>query len=185
MQTLEDIVRLIGAYPALTDTLDAVAALQLPDCWVVAGFVRNPVWDRLHGYPEPTPLADVDVVYFDAAQPDEAIEKHLEAALHARRPGVPWSVKNQARMAERNGDPPYRSTSDALTYWCETATAIGVRRAAGGEIEVVAPFGVGDLLGLAVRPTPYAARHKLAAYRQRMVEKNWPRLWPRLTVHHA
>jgi hypothetical protein len=98
---------------------------------------------------------------------------------------VPWSVKNQARMSERNGDPPYRSTSDALTYWCETATAIGVRRAAGGEIEVVAPFGVDDLLGLAVRPTPYALRHKLAAYRQRMVEKNRPRLWPRLTVHHA
>ena len=163
--------------------LDAVAGLQLPDCWVVAGFVRNPVWDRLHGYAEPTPLADIDVVYFDAAQPDEAIEKHLEAALHTRLAGLPWSVKNQARMAERNGDPPYRSTADALTYWCETATAIGVRRGAGGGIEVVAPFGIADLLGLVVRPTPYAARHKLAAYRQRLVEKDWLGLWPRLRVH--
>jgi hypothetical protein len=150
---------------------------------VVAGFVRNLVWDRLHGYVAPTPLADVDVVFFDAAQPDEAIEKHLEAALHARLPGLPWSVKNQARMAERNGDPPYSSTAHALTRWCETATAIGVRRAEDGGIEALAPFGVADLLGLVVRPTPYAARHKLAAYRQRLVEKNWRGRWPRLIVH--
>ena len=41
--------------------LQAVQTLQLPDCFVAAGFVRNMVWDALHDYP-PTPLNDVDVI---------------------------------------------------------------------------------------------------------------------------
>ena len=44
--------------------LQAVRALQLPDCFIAAGFVRNMVWDALHDYPL-TPLNDVDVIYYD------------------------------------------------------------------------------------------------------------------------
>lgn len=29
--------------------LDIVRSLALPDCWIGAGFVRNAVWDHLHG----------------------------------------------------------------------------------------------------------------------------------------
>ena len=32
------------------DVLLAVRDLGLKDCWVAAGFVRNAVWDLLHGY---------------------------------------------------------------------------------------------------------------------------------------
>jgi len=179
-----DLTDLILADPAMMAALQAVRSLDLKDGWITAGFVRNRVWDHLHGFSKPTPLNDIDVIYFDPDRIDPAIEKHLDAALAERLPGLPWQVKNQARMAERNGDPPYRSIDDALCHWCETPTAIGARLTAQHEIEITAPLGLDDLFGLVVRPTPFARSHphKLAQYRERMARKNWPRLWPRIRV---
>jgi hypothetical protein len=37
--------------------------VDLPDWFVGAGAIRNTVWDYLHGYTVPTPLADVDVAF--------------------------------------------------------------------------------------------------------------------------
>ena len=160
--------------------LRAVARLGLPDCWIGAGFVRNLVWDRLHGIARPTPLNDIDVLYFDPSDRSRATERALEARLRRAMPGEPWSVRNQARMHRRNKDAPYRSTCHALTFWAETPTAVAVRLH-GGRLKLIAPFGTCDLLALTVRPTP-RFRHKMAIYRSRIAAKNWPALWPQLTV---
>lgn len=160
--------------------LRAVARLGLPDCWIGAGFVRNLVWDRLHGIARPTPLNDIDVLYFDPSDRSRATERALEARLRRAMPGEPWSVRNQARMHRRNKDAPYRSTCHALTFWAETPTAVAVGLH-GGRLRLIAPFGTCDLLALTVRPTP-RFRHKMAIYRSRIAAKNWPALWPRLTV---
>jgi hypothetical protein len=165
--------------------LRTAAKLDLPQCWIAAGFVRNRVWDALHGHGVPSPLDDLDVVYFDPGRQDRAQEKGHEAALARAAPGLRWSVKNQARMHTRNGDRPYRSTADALCHWCETATAVGVRVNASGELEILAPLGLADLLGLVVRPTPHARACRLSVYRERVARKNWRATWPRLRILHA
>lgn len=172
------------ADPEILGMLATVRSLDLPDGWVTAGVIRNRVWDDLHGYDEPTALNDVDVVYFDPGNLDKASEKRLETDLHQRQPQHPWSVKNQARMALRNGDGPYRSVNHALEHWCETPTAVAARQNAEGGIDIIAPLGLDDLFGLTVRPTPFASAHpkKLAQYRERMAKKNWPRRWPRIRV---
>lgn len=164
--------------------LEAVRSLELPDGWITAGFVRNRVWDHLHDFQTPTPPNDIDVIYFAPLRLDEPFEKRLDAKLGEHIPGLPWQVKNQARMAERNDDPPYRSIDDALLHWCETSTAVGVRLGKGGDIDITAPLGLDDLFDMVVRPTPFAEAHphKLAQYRERMVRKNWPRLWPKVKV---
>ena len=175
---------LLLADDAVLEMLAAVQSLDLPDCWITAGLIRNRVWDHLHGYTEPTELNDIDVIYFDVDRRNEEAEKHLEGRLHDRLPGYPWSVKNQARMAARNGDRPYRSTSHALEHWCETPTAIAIRLSHRNDIDIIAPLGLGDLFGLIVRPTPYARSnpHKLSQYHERMAKKNWPRQWPKIRV---
>ena len=180
----QNLASLIRSNPAMMAALEAVRSLDLQEGWITAGFVRNPVWDHLHGFSRPTPLNDIDVIYFDPDRIDPAFEKRLDATLAERMPGLPWQVKNQARMAKSNGDPPYRSIDDALRHWCETPTAIGVRLSARREIKITAPLGLDDLFGLMVRPTPFARSHphKLAQYRERMTKKNWPRLWPRIRV---
>ncbi len=180
-QTLID---MICADTAMLDVLRGVRSLELPDSWAAAGFIRNCVWDRLHAFKEPTPLNDIDVVYFDPTDLNKETEKQFEAILEEALPGKPWSVKNQARMAAVNGDPPYRDSAHALACWCETPTPIGARLTSDDQIELIAPLGLGDLFDLIVRPTPHAHAHldKLAQYRERMARKDWPRFWPKVKV---
>ena len=161
--------------------LAAVADLGLPDGWIGAGFVRAPVWDRLHDRADATHLDDLDVVYFDPTDLDPAKEAGFEARLRAAQPGLDWQVRNQARMHLRNGDRPYRSTADALGHWLEMPTAVALRLK-DGEPELLAPFGMADLVRLHLRPTPHARRHRLAAYRARVAAKGWLARWPKITV---
>lgn len=161
--------------------LATVRALGLPDAWIAAGFVRNRVWDHLSGIWPPRPVEDVDVVYFDAADPEGAREVGHEAALSRHLPGVPWQVRNQARMHRRHGDAPYRSTADAMLRWLETATAVGIRLDTAGQIEVLAPHSLADLLNLVCRPTA-AGRERPADYLARITGKAWRQRWPRLLV---
>ena len=175
-----EIARWISGDSRRLAMLRAVARLHLTDCWIGAGFVRNLVWDRLHGFADATPLNDIDVLYFDRSDLSRATERALEARLRRALPGEPWSVRNQARMHRRNNDAPYRSTCHALTFWAETPTAVAVALR-GARMEVIAPFGTADLLGMTVRPTP-RFRHKMAIYRARLAGKRWRDRWPRLSV---
>lgn len=47
---LNQIAALIEQDPLRTKILECVAQLDLPQCYVAAGFVRNLVWDHLHGF---------------------------------------------------------------------------------------------------------------------------------------
>lgn len=182
IQSEEDIGQLLADDGERLRLLAAVAHLALPDAWIGAGFVRNLAWDALHGYETPTPLEDVDVVYFDPGGVNEARDAELEQRLRQDAPGPRWQVRNQARMHARNGDAPYLSTLDAIARWPETATAIAARLRKDGSVEIAAPHGIGDLLSLRVRPTPHFAAHRMDAYRSRIASKGWERLWPRLVI---
>lgn len=173
---------LIAGQPWRRQALEAVAALDLPDRWVGAGFVRAPVWDALHGYTKPTPLDDIDVVYYDPACPDPAAEVAAEARLKELVPGLPWSVRNQARMHLRNGDAPYDSTADALRHWLETPTAVAVRLGKDRAPELLTPLGLDDLVNLVLQPTPYAQSHRMAAFLERVERKGWLRKWPKVRL---
>lgn len=150
--------------------------------WIGAGFVRNAVWDRLHGRPPAPPAGDVDVLWFDPATADPEADRAQEARLAAAAPGVRWSVKNQARMHRRNGDAPYAGVADAMRHWPETATAVAVRADEDGGIEITAPFGLDDLFALVVRPTPRFRGDKRPVVDERIRAKRWLETWPRLTV---
>ena len=168
--------------PARWRLLGLVRSLRLPDCWIGAGFVRNALWDRLHGRDAAPPPGDVDVVRFDPERADPPEDQAIQATLHDLAPTVRWSVKNQARMHARNGDAPHASAAEAMRHWPETATAVAVRRGADDQCEVAAPFGLGDLLGLVLRPTPGFAASKRHVFDARVREKRWLSDWPGLQV---
>jgi len=176
-----DLAHLIETDSWRMEVLRTVAALGLPDWAIGAGFVRAAVWDTLTGKLEPTPLPDIDVIYFDPADISRQRDERLLSILAATMPDIPWDLKNQARMHLRNGDAPYRDTMDALTYWLETPTCIAARLDDAGRVSILAPHGVEDLLALRVRPTA-AARTKMDQYRARMAKKKWAGLWPGLVV---
>ena len=91
------IADIIAQDPVGMEQLRAARALALPDWCIAAGFVRNRVWDHLHGIAPPRPPADIDVLYYDAADLSkdreiEAFEKRLDAccpaALAGAQPGA-------------------------------------------------------------------------------------------------
>jgi hypothetical protein len=168
---------IVAGDPIRWHLLEVVRSMRLPDCWVGAGFVRNAVWDNLHGRAISPPSGDVDVIWFEPERADLLQDRQIESALRAVDPSVEWSVKNQARMHVRNGDAAYASTTDAMRYWPETATAVAIRRNDRDHCEIAAPFGLDDLFGLIIRPTPHFAGDRYQLYRNRMRAKGWLESW--------
>ncbi|AXK56996.1 nucleotidyltransferase family protein [Pseudomonas protegens] len=176
---------IIAADPLRWQLLQQVQALGLDDCWIGAGFVRNAVWDHLHGRACSPLDSDVDVIWFDRQRCSAELDRQLEEQLRASHPGVDWSVKNQARMHLKNGDRPYLSSADAMTYWPETATAVAVRLGAEGACEVCAPLGLDDLLRLLIRPTTGFVESKRPVFLERLRSKNWQGKWPLLRLEQG
>ncbi|MEG0470827.1 MAG: nucleotidyltransferase family protein [Solibacillus sp.] len=166
---------------SLMTILKAVESLNLPDCWICAGVLRNKVWDVLHSIH--TTLNDIDVIYFDNSDLTIESETKYEAQLHALIPNLPWSVKNQARMHLKNNLQPFRSSFDGIRHFPETATAIGAR-IANYQIEIIAPHGLSDLFELKIAPTPkYMKVEKLhPIYQQRVTTKKWDTTWTNLIL---
>jgi hypothetical protein len=143
--------------------------------------VRNLVWDRLHHYPENSPLNDIDLVYFNAQDVNPETDREYERQLAARAPDLPWSVKNQARMHLKYGRDPYTSSSDAISYWVEVETSVGVRLTDDSRLELVAPLGIEKLFTYTISANP---RHGIPeVLLQRARDKQWTERWPRLTVN--
>lgn len=171
---------IIRATPRCVDAFAVARDLHLPDWAIGAGFIRAAVWDYLMGYETPTDVPDIDLLYFDPGNTDPERDYGLEDRLNANNPSCPWNVRNQARMHLRNGDPPYASTADALQFWLETPTCVAISMRDGG-FKIMAPFGLGDLFSMTIRPTPRGMQRS-TAYRQRIAAKDWRKKWPSVSI---
>lgn len=157
--------------------LSMVRDLNLPDCYVAAGFVRNAVWDALHGIQ--TPLSDVDVVFYDAEDLDNQIAPRMNKRLMDLHPELKWDVKNQALMHVKNFDDPYRDTLDAMSYWPEKETAVGVALDAEDRLSIVSAFGLESLLEGMVTHNPKRSKQ---VFIDRVNSKHWLEIWPQLRI---
>lgn len=120
-----ELTNIIKSDPLLMSILKTIQSLQLSDCWVAAGVIRNKVWDYLHNIQ--TKINDIDVIYFDEFDNLIEHEKALESKLQEIMPNQPWSVKNQARMHLKNKISPFGSSFKGVAHFPETPTAIAVR----------------------------------------------------------
>ena len=184
-QRVADIVQIAAKSRWFMPALRTVRWLKLQSWCIGAGAVRNLVWDHLHGYDEPSELADVDVAYFDAgAEPGQ--DQELQEVLKALQPNIPWEVTNQAfvhRWFESYfGHPvePLRSLEDAVATWPEFATSVGITLGAQDHIEVIAPHGLDDLFAMRIQRNP--RRVSLETYRARVQSKRYTARWPQVTV---
>lgn len=176
----QQIITWLREEPLHLRALMQASELRLNDAWLAAGFVRNLVWDRLHGYKNATPLNDIDVVYFNPEDCSVAADERYEQLLREKSPDLPWSVKNQARMHERHEHAPYVSSAEAISHWVEVETAVGARMNAAGQIELNAPLGLEPLFTFTITPNP---RHAIASvFAQRISGKGWLERWPKLQV---
>jgi uncharacterized protein len=175
------IADLIESDPGAMRVLRATAGLGLPDWWIGAGFVRNRVWDAISNLPV-SPERDVDVAYFDPEKLDPGEDARAEARAVAALPGVPWEIRNQARMHLHNGDRPYTSTLDAISRWPETATCVAVTLR-GDSVHLMTCHGLADLVGMVVRPSPaFNNAAGRTTVRRRVAVKGWLDRWTGLRL---
>jgi hypothetical protein len=166
--------------------LEAVRDCAPPDWLIGGGVIRNVVWDHLHGYSQPTPVADVDVAFFDMVDLSREREQAIENQLLGRLPRIPWDVKNQAAVHLWYPDvfgsvvPALTSVEEAVGTWPETATSVGVRLSAQADLLIVAPHGLNDLFRMVLRRNP--CRVSLEQFRQRARDKAIQQKWPRVRV---
>ncbi|WP_042149398.1 nucleotidyltransferase family protein [Paucisalibacillus sp. EB02] len=183
LENEKDIVKVFYNDKEMMAILRVAQSLNLPDWWICAGFVRSRIWDVLHGFSQPTPLDDVDLVYFDPIHTDEAKEKELEQKLNSILPTVPWSVKNEARMHLVNGLEPYKDTVDAISKFPETVTSLGIKLDENDSIRLTFPHGIEDVLNMTVQPTPFFAEsnQRMKIYHYRIRKKKWHEKWIKVT----
>ncbi|MGI9850601.1 nucleotidyltransferase family protein [Vibrio vulnificus] len=174
---MDRIVELIKQDPARVKALECVSKLGLPQCYIAAGFVRNLVWDALHGFDVATPLNDVDVIYFAPDEKDLKSCLQYESQLKQLMPEINWQVRNQALMHTRNGDLPYTSSLDAMSYWPEQETALAIRQVSPGNYECIAAFGYESLFGYCVTHNPKRSRE---TFENRVNSKGWLVKWSSL-----
>ena len=182
---MERLCGLVASSSQLMAALRAVRSLELASWCIGAGVIRSLVWDSLHGYREPSPVADVDVAYFAAGAP-VALAVQLQQQLSFLLPGLDWEVTNQAQVHEWLVDAsgqayqPLISLEDGLATWPEFATCVGVYCDAHDSVRVIAPYGLDDLFELRVRHNP--RRVDAATFMERVRSKRFIQRWPRLTV---
>jgi hypothetical protein len=168
--------------------LRTVRTCNLPDWFVGAGVIRNITWDYLHSYTEPTPVADVDVAFFDPADLTPERDKLAQQQLQARQPEIPWEATNQAAVhlwyetVFGCAVSPLTSTLDAIGTWPETVTCIGVRLLPDDTLLVAAPYGLADLFNLVLRWNP--RRVSLEQFQKRVREKKILEKWPKVRLVH-
>jgi hypothetical protein len=179
---------LVESSPWFVLLLASVSRAGLPDAWVGAGVIRDLVWDtKFRGRFDPALVKDVDVVYFDPADLGPERDHAAELRLQEIDPGVAWDAKNQAAVhtwyPERFGlsIEPYLSVEDAVRSWPDTATCVAIRRSSAGELDLIAPYGLDDLLDGIWRFNPLRVTAEEA--RRRLQRKHVASRWPGLSVY--
>lgn len=153
-----------------------------PDSWLAAGCVVQSIWNLLTDRPPEQGILDYDVVYFDADLSQKS-EHEWQQKLLAHFPQIKLDVKNQARVHQWYPRkfgltiPAFVSVLEAMMTWPTTATATAVRWH-GGQWQILAPFGLSDLLALVLRPNRVLATQ--AIYTAKATR--WAALWPELTI---
>lgn len=176
--------RLVRSEPAMIGALKALRQADIPDAWIGGGFIRNAVWDRLHGFAIDITRSDIDVGFFEAAPAPDDQESGYEAALTSLCPGLDWTARNQARMHAYNGHEPYRDMLDAATHWVARCNAVALRLGADNRIELLAPFGLEDVFAMRVHPTPIylTTPERTERFYEMMEAKRWNLRWPGVRI---
>lgn len=159
------------------NALHVVSQLDLPGWLIAAGFVRNLIWDELFNLT--TDLNDIDVIYYDAWEVSRERDILLENDLLRVQPNLPWSVKNQARMHLKNGDAPYQSSKDAMNYWPEKQTSIGVKLDRKGNIVISHCFDLAFQFNGCINHNP---ARSIQVFNKRVQSKGWLDHWPALKI---
>jgi hypothetical protein len=173
--------RIVATNPNNVTLLSRLPELKLPDCYLAAGCLFQPVWNAREGRAADWGIRDYDVFYFEPSDLTAAAEAQVEARVRQAFSdlSIKLDVKNQARVHlwyEAKFGAPYprlADSSDAIDRYLISCTCIGIA-VQGGRLH--APDSLADLAAGRLRINPRNAqpdkyREKALSYQER-----WPSL---------
>ena len=163
VELVERLTAILRGAPLLMQVLASVRALDLPDWLVMSGAVYQRVLNALTGRAPDYGVRDYDLGYFDASDisydAEDAVIRQVAAAFDEPLKSA-VEVRNQARVhvwfEGHFGEPysPLSCTAEALERFVSPMFAVGVRLEPDDRLLIAAPFGLGDLFALRLRPNP-------------------------------
>lgn len=178
----QDFVDNVTSIPANAELLIKLEKLNLPQCYLTAGCLFQPIWNQRCGNPDLWGINDFDVFYFDEDTSWDAENHVIERAAEVLAP-MPFRVeiRNQARVhlwyEERFGSPisPLESSRDGIGQFLVSCTCVGIEVVSR---RLYAPYGLADLWNGVLRmntnnPKPDLFIKKAASYQSR---------WPWLSI---
>lgn len=166
--------------------LERTPQLGLRDWWLVSGSIFQTVWNLKSGRSLERGIKDYGLFYFSEDLSAEAEEGVIAAAgeLFADlRANI--EVRNQARVhlwyPEKIGlaYPALTTAAEGILRFPCSPQAVGLKRSGEEFLDVYAPFGLGDIWDMIVRPN--RSMPLMAAYDEKCAR--WQSEWPQVQVY--
>jgi uncharacterized protein len=181
--TPDEFIDVAMSSPANAALLSRLPALDLSECYLTAGCLFQPVWNRALGWAADHGIRDYDVFYYDACDlswdAEDEVIRRVEAITNDL--GIRVQTRNQARVhlwyEQRFGFhcPELTSARDGIDRFLIPCTCVGIDVTSN---QLYAPNGLQDLQDGVLRlnpinPQPVLFRRKAVDYQTR---------WPWLTI---
>lgn len=159
--------------------LERLPELELPQCYLTAGCLFQPVWNDRAGREHGWGIKDFDVFYFDdrdlSWKAEDSVIQSAQTLLGPLSSKV--EIRNQARVhlwyEERFGSAiaPLGSSKAGIDRFLISCTCIGIEIQTG---ELYAPYGLDELKDGVLRQNPLAPAASLFAAKARSYRDRWP-----------
>lgn len=152
-----------------------------------AGTIRNNIWQYLENNPQYI-TSDVDIIYYDKNVSEKETKK-IEKSLYKINSNYKWQVKNEYYMNQYDfpNEPKFKSLSESISHFVETPTCIAAYLDNNNNIQIIAPYGLKDLMVLECRPIPLLLNkpEKMNIYNNRILNKKWKKAYPNLDIYFS
>jgi hypothetical protein len=151
------------------DTLKLLNKLDINDCIIGGGLLRNSIWNKILDKGESYGINDIDIVYFCKSERDK-YKKFDGLEVH----GFQLQFRNQAFMHEWYDwykvfkCEPLESLEDAVQSWSEVCTCVAIGPYTNNRISL--PYGGYDLENFIVRQNVNSPAFRLGEkiYKERL-----------------
>ncbi len=166
--------------PMAAAAIEASLAVNLPNWCIIGGLVRDLVWGRV--LDRAVVPRDIDLIYFDRTDSSKETDLEIESEIQ-NRSGLPFRVKNQARMHLRNSELHYSGVADAMTKFPTTVSAVGITSNASHEPIMFSIFGYGSLFRPVFQITPhFLEKQRQSDFFQYLDRNRLRERWPEVPV---
>ena len=173
-------IDLLDDQPMVSASIEAAMRVNLPNWCIVGGFLRDLAWGSVFG--RAVPPRDIDLIYLNhediSPDTDRRIEENLQSIS-----GLPFRVKNQARMHIYNAEERYISVADAMEKFPVTVSAIGITGSRSGSPVIFSTFGYEALFTPVFQITPhFIEKNRQDDFFAYLNRNRLPERWPEVPV---